>query len=70
MKSLQLLKNLNMPFNDSIVNSNKKFEDGADYRIEVPTINSLEALETLLNIAKTKNIKINRVTTKIAFKIT
>lgn len=42
--------------------STKKFADGSDFRIEVPTINSFEAMISLLDESEKLNIKINRVT--------
>lgn len=64
MKAQELLRSINMPSGDNLnlPSSQKTFVDGANYRIEVPTINSLEALESLLNNAVHKNININRVT--------
>lgn len=47
---------------DTLPSSALKFDDGADFRIEIPTINSLEALDALLNESERLNIKINRVT--------
>lgn len=41
--------------------SEKRFPDGAQYRIEVPTINSPEAMESLLNTAEELSFTINRV---------
>jgi hypothetical protein len=64
MKSRELLKQAGMPCGDNygLPVSFKNFPDKANYRIEVPTINSLEALDCLLNEAIKKNIIINRVT--------
>jgi hypothetical protein len=41
--------------------SGKTFPDGAHFRLEVPTINSAEALKSLLETAKKHNVLINRV---------
>ncbi len=41
--------------------STKKFPDGADYRLEVPTVNTAEALKALLEEAEKMDIVINRV---------
>ncbi len=64
MRAQDLLKSINMPTGDNynLPTSKKTFEDAANYRIEVPTINSLEALECLLTEAVHKKITINRVT--------
>lgn len=58
------LKKLNLPEGDlyDMPSSNKRFPDGAAFRIEVPTINTAEAVEGLLNTAEKSGITINRVT--------
>jgi hypothetical protein len=58
------LKKLNLPEGDlyDMPSSNKRFPDGAAFRIEVPTINTAEAVEGLLNTADKNGITINRVT--------
>lgn len=64
MNSRNLLKSIGMPMGDSyaLTSSKKYFPDNAAYRIEVPTINSIEALDKLLNEVTKKGILINRVT--------
>ena len=64
MSSQNLLKSIGMPTGDryTLTSSNKFFSDNTAYRIEVPTINSIEALDKLLNEATKKGISINRVT--------
>jgi len=64
MNSKNLLKAIGMPIGDcyTLTSSTKYFPDNAAYRIEVPTINSIEALDKLLNEATKKGILINRVT--------
>jgi len=42
--------------------SNARFPDGGAYRIEVPTVNSAEAVAALLDTATKDGITINRVT--------
>jgi hypothetical protein len=42
--------------------SSKKFDDGSDFKIEIPTVNSVEALGALLEESTSINIRINRVT--------
>jgi hypothetical protein len=58
------VKKLGLPSGDlfDMPTSNKRFADGAAYRIEVPTINSAEAVEGLLKTADKNGIVINRVT--------
>lgn len=53
MRAQDLLRSINMPTGDNynLPASQKTFEDAANYTIEVPTINSLEALECLLTNA-------------------
>lgn len=42
--------------------SNLRFPDGAQFRIEVPTVNSADALETLVRIVQAETgVKINRI---------
>ncbi|WP_199563750.1 MULTISPECIES: peptidase [unclassified Streptomyces] len=42
--------------------STATFEDGADFRIEVPVVNSLETLSALVRRARLHRIRVNRVT--------
>jgi hypothetical protein len=42
--------------------SSARFPDGGAFRIEVPTVNTAEAVDSLLNTATKNNITINRVT--------
>lgn len=58
------LKKLNLPQGDlyDLPTSTKRFADGAAFRIEVPTINTPEAVDALLNTATKNGITINRVT--------
>jgi hypothetical protein len=58
------VKKLGLPEGDlyDMPTSTKRFGDGAAYRIEVPTINSAEAIDGLLIRAEKNGITINRVT--------
>lgn len=58
------LKQINMPTGDlfDMPTSSARFPDGGAYRIEVPTVNSAEAVGALLDTATKNNITINRVT--------
>lgn len=58
------LKLLGMPTEDlmNLPSSNKSFKDGSNFRIEMPTINSVEAMESLLELSLKLGITINRIT--------
>jgi hypothetical protein len=58
------LKKIGMPSGDlfDMPTSTARFPDGGAYRIEVPTVNTAEAVEALLETATKNNITINRVT--------
>jgi hypothetical protein len=58
------LKKIGMPTGDlfDMPTSKARFPDGGAYRIEVPTVNTAEAVEALLETATKNNITINRVT--------
>lgn len=58
------LKKIGLPEGDlfDLPTSAKRFPDGGAYRIEVPTVNTAEAVAALLDTATKNNITINRVT--------
>lgn len=58
------LKKIGLPEGDlwDLPTSNKRFPDGGAYRIEVPTVNTADAVAALLDTATKNNITINRVT--------
>ncbi len=58
------LKKVGLPEGDlwDLPTSTKRFPDGCHYRIEVPTINTADAVASLLDTATKNNITINRVT--------
>ncbi|WP_254552284.1 U32 family peptidase [Kitasatospora sp. MMS16-BH015] len=58
------LTRLGLPGGDSplIEGSSRTFEDGCQYRIEVPTVNSARAAETLLSESRRRGFTINRIT--------
>jgi hypothetical protein len=60
----EYLKKLGMPSGDlfDMPTSTARFPDGGAYRIEVPTVNSADAVAALLDTATKNNITINRVT--------
>ena len=57
------LKKLGLPGGDvyDLPTSKKTFPDGAQYRIEVPTVNTPQSMKALLETAKDAGIIINRV---------
>jgi hypothetical protein len=60
----EYLKKLGLPQGDlfDMPTSTARFPDGGAYRIEVPTVNSAEAVAALLDTATKDGITINRVT--------
>lgn len=58
------LEKLGLPPGDPVdpPTSTDRFPDGGAFRIEVPTVNTAEAVDSLLNTATKNNITINRVT--------
>lgn len=62
-KTRLFMEKLGLPQGDlyDLPTSTKKFPDGADYRLEVPTINTAEALKALMEEAERLGITINRV---------
>jgi len=60
----EYLKKLGMPTGDlfDMPSSPKRFPDGAAFRIEVPTVNTADAVGALLDTAIKNGIVINRVT--------
>lgn len=55
-------KNLFSQESNSLPDSALRFPDGSDFRIEIPTVNSLEALITIIDESQKLGIKINRLT--------
>lgn len=58
------LKKVGLPTGDlfDMPSSDKRFPDGAAFRIEVPTVNTSDAVAALLDTSIKNNIAINRVT--------
>ena len=58
------LKKLGLPTGDAfdLPTSDKRFPDGAHYRIECPTVNSSDTVKALLDTAAANDITINRIT--------
>jgi len=57
------LKKLGLPDHDlyELPSSTMRFPDGAHFRIEVPTVNSVECMQALLETAKDLEVVINRI---------
>lgn len=62
-KTRDFMVKLGLPRGDAydLPTSTKRFPDGAHYRIEVPTVNSADALKALLETAQQYGVTINRV---------
>jgi hypothetical protein len=60
----EYVEGLGLPSGDlwDLPSSSKRFPDGATYQIEVPTVNSVEAVAALLDSADRLGVTINRVT--------
>jgi hypothetical protein len=58
------LSKLGLPDGDdqTIDASDRTFDDGCHFRIEVPTVNSAQAAETLLSESRRRGLTINRIT--------
>lgn len=58
------LKKIGLPDRDleNLPSSEKRFDDGSHFKIEIPTVNSVEAMDALLNTSIKLGIRINRVT--------
>ncbi|MCL2859093.1 MAG: peptidase [Oscillospiraceae bacterium] len=57
------LESIGLPAKDvyELPTSNKSFDDNAQYRIEVPTVNSIETCKTIFEEATRLNITVNRI---------
>jgi len=62
-KTRDFIAKLDLPKSDlyDLPTSGKTFPDGCHYRLEVPTVNSAEALKALLETAEKEGVQINRV---------
>lgn len=58
------LKTLGLPSKDyfDMPTSNKKFADGSNFKIEIPTVNSIEVMKALIEESTKMGIVINRIT--------
>ena len=62
-KTRQFLNSLGLPVGDAydLPDSHKRFPDGAQYRIEIPSVEGPEALRTVIEEAECYNLSIQRV---------
>ena len=62
-KTKEYVKKIGLPDGDdcTLPTSNKEFQDGAQYRLEVPTVNSSEALRAVLETTEKYDVTINRI---------
>ena len=62
-KTREYLVKLGLPDHElnELPESKLRFQDGANFRIEVPTVNSIEAMRSLIVKAKDLKVKINRI---------
>jgi hypothetical protein len=63
-KTREALARLNLPEGDlyTLPTSNKRFEDGAQYRFEVPGIQGPSAMEALLEAVDKRGLMVHRIT--------
>ena len=59
-----ILKVLDLPLGDlrELPSSTQTFNDGGHFRVEIPSMNSISLMETVMNESKRLGIKINRFT--------
>ncbi len=60
-RSIEALKNLGLPATDSKTPSKKRFSDGGQYRIEIPSTETPEAFQTLLKEADKIGCPVHRI---------
>jgi peptidase U32-like protein len=63
MKSHELLSNLGLPARDllELPSSNKRFPDGAQYRVEIPSVEGPRVLEAVIEEAQRRGVQLHRV---------
>lgn len=57
------LKSLGLPPGDlmGVPSSSKRFPDGAQYRVEIPSVEGPRALEAVLEAAEARNVRVHRI---------
>jgi hypothetical protein len=63
MKARELLSDLNLPARDlaELPDSPKRFPDGAQYRVEIPSVEGPRVLEAVLDEAQKRGVQLHRV---------
>ncbi|HEX2183257.1 MAG TPA: U32 family peptidase [Rubrobacteraceae bacterium] len=63
MKSRELLSGLGLPARDlaELPDSSKRFPDGAQYRVEIPSVEGPRVLEAVLDEARRRGVQLHRV---------
>lgn len=63
MKARELLSDLNLPARDlaELPDSPKRFPDGAQYRVEIPSVEGPRVLEAVLDEAQRRGVQLHRV---------
>jgi hypothetical protein len=63
MKAHELLESLGLPPRDlaDLPDSEKRFPDGARYRVEIPSVEGPRVLEAVLDEARNRNVQLHRV---------
>ena len=63
MKARELLSDLELPARDlsELPNSQKRFPDGAQYRVEIPSVEGPRVLEAVLDEAEKRGVQLHRV---------
>ena len=63
MKAHELLSGLGLPGRDlyGLPDSGKRFPDGAQYRVEIPSVEGPRVLEAVLVEAERRNVQLHRV---------
>ena len=63
MKANELLSDLGLPARDlsELPDSEKRFPDGAQYRVEIPSVEGPRVLEAVLEEAQRRGVQLHRV---------
>ena len=62
-KTRDFLKSLGLPPGDlmDVPSSSKRFPDGAQYRVEIPSVEGPRALESVLEEAEARQVRVHRI---------
>ncbi|QUH02327.1 U32 family peptidase [Saccharopolyspora erythraea] len=61
LRTREFLRSLGMPQDDAAATSAKRFPDGAQYRVEIPSTESPEVLEAVLDEASRRDVVVHRI---------